>query len=97
MDDPIFKNNGTRQLKFNPEITLGNVLQLVSMAGALIALWTNMDKRLTAVELRQSYTIEERRDLKRSMDTLSENQALLARTVDRITILMEQQQKKDSK
>ncbi len=97
MDESISKNNGTRQLKFNPEITLGNILQLVSMAGALIALWTNMDKRLTAVELRQSYATEESRDLKKSMATLTESQALLARTVDRISIVLEQRAKGEMK
>lgn len=97
MDEPIFKNNGTRPLKFNPEITLGNILQLVSMAGALIALWTNMDKRLTAVELRQTYATEERRDVKKSLEALTENQALLARTVDRLSIVLEQQNKGPSK
>ena len=90
MNEPIFKSNGTRQVKFNPEITLGNILQLLSMAGALIALWTSMDKRLTAVELRESYAAEERRDLKKSIVTMAESQAVLARTVDRITILLEQ-------
>ena len=91
MDEPILKNNGARQLRFNPEITLGNILQLVSMAAALVTLWTSMDKRITAVELRESYAVEERRDLKRSMATMAESQALLTRTVDRISILMEQQ------
>ncbi len=97
MNESILKNNGARQLKFNPEITLGNILQLVSMAGALIALWTNMDKRLTAVELRQSYATEESRELKKSMATLTESQALLARTVDRITIVLEQRTKGETK
>jgi len=82
--------NGGRQWRFNPEITLGNLLQLISMGAALIAVWTSMDKRLTAVELRESYAIEERRDLKKSIATMAESQAVLARTVDRITILMEQ-------
>lgn len=97
MNDPIIKNNGARQIRFNPEITLGNVLQLVSMAGALIALWTSLDKRLAAVELRQNFSVEERRDLKKSMETLTENQALLARTVDRISIVLEQRTKGDTK
>ena len=91
MDEPILKNNGARQLRFNPEITLGNILQLVSMAAALVTLWTSMEKRIRAVELRESYAVEERRDLKRSMATMAESQALLTRTVDRISILMEQQ------
>ena len=97
MDESIFNKNGTRQLKFNPEITLGNILQLVSMAGALIALWTSMDKRLTSMELHQSYSTEERRDMKKSLEGLAENQALLARTVDRISILLDQRTKGDLK
>ncbi len=85
------KTNGARQLRFSPEITLGNLLQLVSMAAALVALWTSIDKRITAVELRESFAVEERRDLKKSIATMAESQALLTRTVDRVSILMEQQ------
>ena len=91
MDEPILKNNGARQLRFNPEITLGNILQLVSMAAALVTLWTSMDKRITAVELREGFAVEERRDLKTSIATMAESQAVLTRTVDRISIFMEQQ------
>jgi len=75
-----------RRVRFVPEITLGNVLQLVSLGAAVIGLWVNMDKRITAVELREGYAIEERREMKRSLATL-------ARTVDRMSILFEQQGK----
>ncbi len=85
------KTNGARQLRFSPEITLGNLLQLVSMAAALAALWTSIDKRITAVELREGFAVEERRDLKTSIATMAESQAVLTRTVDRVSILMEQQ------
>jgi len=47
----------------------------------------------TAVELRESFAIEERRHLKKSMATLADNQAVMARTVDRISILFEQHTK----
>ncbi|MFN7138790.1 MAG: hypothetical protein ACK4UN_05590 [Limisphaerales bacterium] len=97
MSEPNFNNNGVKHLRFNPEITLGNLLQLISMGAALITVWTSMDKRLTAVELRESYAIEERRNLKKSMETLTENQVLLTRTVDRISILMEQRSKGETK
>ena len=82
-----------RKLRFIPEITLGNLLQLVSLAAAVVGLWINMDKRISAVELRESYAVEERRDLKKSLATLAENQAVMARTVDRISILFEQHTK----
>ncbi len=90
MSENAQHNGIARGFRFNPEVTLGNVLQLVTMGAALVTLWTSMDKRLTAVELRESYAIEERRDLKKTVATMAENQAVLARTVDRITILMEQ-------
>ena len=61
--------------------TLGNVLQLVSIGAAVVGMWVNMDKRITAVELRESYSLEERRDMKKSLQTLTETQATLARTV----------------
>ena len=82
-----------KKFRFVPEITLGNVLQLLTIAAAVVGLWVSLDKRLAAVEMQESYAIEERRDLKKSLATLAENQALLARTVDRISILFEQHTK----
>lgn len=90
MNEPMQNSGMARTFRFNPEITLGNILQLLAMAAALVTVWTSMDKRLTAVELRESYAIEERRDLKKSIAILAESQAVMARTVDRISILMEQ-------
>lgn len=87
--------NGTngKRFRFVPEITLGNVLQLVSIGAAVVGMWVNMDKRITAVELRESYSVEERRDMKKSIATLAETQATLVRTVDRMSILFEQKNK----
>ena len=95
MNEPL--TSGGRRLRFIPEITLGNVLQLVSFAAAVVGLWVSLDKRISALEVRESYSVEERRDLKKSLATLAENQAVLARTVDRISILFEQHDKKDVK
>ena len=82
-----------KRVRFIPEVTLGNVLQLLTIAAAVVGLWVSLDKRLAAVEMQESYAIEERHDLKKSLATLAENQALLARTVDRISILFEQHTK----
>ena len=82
-----------KKFRFIPEITLGNVLQLVSIAAAVVGLWVNMDKRISAVELRENYAIEERHDIKKSLVALTENQTVMARTVDRISILFEQHAK----
>ena len=89
--------NNSKRIRFVPEITLGNVLQLLSLAAAVVGLWISMDKRISAVELRESYAIEERRDLKKSLATLAETQATIARTVDRISILFEQHDKGEKK
>ena len=86
-----------KKFRFVPEVTLGNVLQLLTIAAAVVGLWVSLDKRLAAVEMQESYAIEDRHDLKKSMATLAENQALLARTVDRISILFDQHTKTDSK
>ena len=85
--------NANKRFRFVPEITLGNVLQLVSIGAAVVGLWVNMDKRITAVEMREAYAIEERRDMKKSLQTLTETQATLVRTVDRMSILFEQHSK----
>ena len=86
-----------KRFRFVPEITLGNVLQLFSIAAAVIGLWMNMDRRISAVELRESFAIEERRDLKKSLATLADNQAVLTRTVDRISIMFETKTKGEAK
>ena len=82
-----------KRFRFIPEVTLGNILQLLTIAAAVVGLWVSLDKRLAAVEMQESYALEERHDLKKSLATLAENQALLARTVDRISILFEQHTK----
>ena len=86
-----------KKFRFVPEITLGNVLQLLTIAAAVVGLWVSLDKRLAAVEMQENYAIEERHDLKKSLATLAENQAVLARTVDRISILFEQHTKEQPK
>jgi len=83
------ESNGGRLFRYNREITLGNLLQLASFVAALVAMWTSMDKRLTSVELRETFAAEERRDLKRSLSTLVDNQAMLARAVDRTSIVLD--------
>jgi len=55
-----------------------------------------MDKRISAMEVRENYAIEERHDLKASIATLTENQSVMARTVDRISILLDQHMKGES-
>ena len=82
-----------KRIRFTPEITLGNVLQLLSIAAAVVGLWINMDKRISAMEVRENYAMEERHDLKASIATMTENQAVMARTVDRISILLDQHMK----
>lgn len=86
-----------KKFRFVPEVTLGNVLQLLSIGAAVVGLWLNMDKRISAVELRESLAMEERHDMKKSIATLAENQALLTRTVDRVSIIMESDKKGKTK
>jgi len=38
-----------KRIRFTPEITLGNILQLLSIAAAVVGLWVNMDKRISAM------------------------------------------------
>ena len=86
-------HNQIKRFRFTPEITLGNVLQLFSIVAGVVGLWLNMDKRISAVELRENYAIEERHDMKRSLATLADSQAVMARTMDRISILFDQHTK----
>lgn len=89
------ENQSRGLFRWNPEITLGHLLQIASFAAVLAAMWFNMDKRLTSVEMRQDYTKEERQEIKQTLKSLSENQALLARTVDRLSILFEEKRKEN--
>ena len=82
-----------KKIRFTPEITLGNVLQLLSIAAAVVGLWINMDKRISAMEVRENYAMEERHDLKTSIASLTESQSLMARTLDRISILLDEHMK----
>jgi len=95
MNEP--NNNQQKRIRFTPEITLGNLLQLLSIAAAVVGLWINMDKRISAMEVRENYAVEERHDLKVSINSLTENQAVMARTLDRISILFEQHTKEPPK
>ena len=90
-------NNQQKLIRFTPEVTLGNLLQLLSIAAAVVGLWINMDKRISAMEVRENYAVEERHDLKVSINSLTENQAVMARTLDRISILFEQHTKENPK
>ena len=90
-------NSQPKRIRFTPEVTLGNVLQLLSIAAAVVGLWVNMDKRISAVEMRENFAMEERHDLKTSISSLTENQAVMARTLDRISILFEQHAKEPQK
>jgi hypothetical protein len=90
--------NGTKgRVRFSPEVTLGNVLQLLTLAAAVIGLWVNLDRRISAVELRETFAVEQRRDLKQSLATLADTQAVMARTVDRLSIVFEQHTKTEGK
>ena len=92
--DNNFEN---KKFRFVPEVTLGNVLQLLSLAAAVVALWVSLDKRISAVEIAESYSLLERSDMKRNLQVLTDSQASIARTVDRISILFEQHAKEDLK
>lgn len=77
-------------VRFVPEVTLGHLLQVLSVAGAVVGLWVGLDKRLTALELHRSFAMDEQRELKRTLTGLAETQAALARSVDRLTGTMDE-------
>ncbi len=82
------------RIRFNPEVTLGHILQLASLGAVLTTMWFSLDKRVANVELRQDLAGEERREMKRTLSALAENQVLLTRTVDRVSILIEERKAK---
>lgn len=48
-------NTHMNKIRFNPEINLGHVLQAVVGISVIMSMFYNMDKRLTVVELKQTY------------------------------------------
>lgn len=81
-------------IRFNREVTLGNLLQLGSFVVALFAMWASVDRRLTCVELRGTFATEEGREMRKSISALAENQTAVARAVDRMAVLLDEHTKK---
>jgi hypothetical protein len=42
-------------MKWNPEITLGHCIQAFALLTAAVALWMNLDRRLTTLEVQWRY------------------------------------------
>ena len=79
-----------RGVRFVPEVTLGHVLHVLSVAAGVVGLWVGLDKRLTALELHSTFAVDEQKELKRTLTALGETQATLARSVDRLTGMMDE-------
>jgi hypothetical protein len=79
--------------EFRREVTLGNVLQLIGFFAGLVGVWATMDRRLTLVELRGTFAADEAREVRRSLSSLVENQAVLTRAVDRMAIVLDEHTK----
>ena len=62
------------KIRFNPEITLGHIIHGLTMLGALVALWLNLNNRVTVVEVKQAYEEQKQQDLARSFEMAVENQ-----------------------
>lgn len=44
-----------RRVKFNPEVTLGHLLQIGGFLALAVTTWIAIDRRVTGLEIRQSY------------------------------------------
>jgi len=51
------------KIKFNPELSFGNVLTIVIMIVSAIGAYSNLDKRLLVVETKQELTIKQTEEL----------------------------------
>ncbi len=52
MSNESGNQKGLRAIRFDGTVTMGNVLTLVSMTGAVFALWRNMESRIIIAEER---------------------------------------------
>lgn len=68
---------------FSNEITLGNILTIISFIFIVITGWFNTDKRLTLLE-------RATQDNSLMIHTLVENQAISTRTYDRVSFIVDE-------
>ncbi len=79
-------NTSRKGVLFVPHVTLGNVLTIIAFTFTALAQWFTYDKRLTLVErttLEQGHIITQ----------VSENQAGLIRTQDKLLFMFEEAQR----
>ena len=65
-------------------------MNAVLIIGAMMGIWIANDRRLTILEQQMQNTITNFSELKQVTIKLTDNQADVARALDRVTILMDQ-------
>ena len=66
------------------------ILQAVLIIGAMIAVWGANDRRVTIIEQQLFYVDRDMGAFKGILEKLTDNQADVIRSLDRVTILMDQ-------
>ena len=75
--------------KFNWELNLGHVLQMLTMFCAIIFGWLSIEKRILVVESRASANYDAQVEMRSNIKTLTDSQINLTRQVDRIAVIIE--------
>jgi len=73
-----------RKLSFSGQVTLGHIIQMVGGICAAIALYMNMDRRLTAVEIAISYSDKRIAKVENIADKLADNQSAITRVTAKL-------------
>ena len=83
-----------RMVRFNPEINLGHVLTAALMLASGLAVFINLNMRLTVLEVRVPTLEKSLEAIAITQKAAVENQIAQTRALDRITVLVEERNRK---
>lgn len=83
-----------RRPRFDGTITLGHVMQLLAMGGAILTMFVSFRDSVRELDARVKYLERSQGSLTISVEKLTDNQTQIARTADRLSFAIESMLKK---
>lgn len=87
------KAKETKRVRFDGTLSIGHILMIVSMTGALFTMYLNFHDENRSLEVRVGQLEKTVSDIVATQKQGMENQTTIGKALDRITWTMEQQQK----
>jgi uncharacterized coiled-coil protein SlyX len=84
----------SRQFRFERTINLGHVLTAISMIATLVVSASYFDRRMTIIEMRQTFSDKAIEILSSQNKTMGESQNTITKSLERITTILEERAKK---